>query len=164
MTRFRRWPLAARIELTAAATWIVLGVLGGVALGARGGTVGTLWGTTISQRPPAVLIALNVVLAGVLLALPFLAIGIVLVGRGPSRVRAGSLAAWILALLCLGVAVAGIAGELVRGSTVPELLDRAGGAAVVFGLCAVVHAISGVAATRGRAPARRRPHSPPLNE
>lgn len=109
---------------------------------------GTLWGTTITQRPPAVLIALNVVLAGVLLALPFLGIGVVLLGRGRSRARAGALVAWILALLCLGVAVAGIAAELVRGSTAVELLDRAGGAALVFGLCGVVHAIGGVAGTR----------------
>ena len=150
MRRTPSVPTAALVELATAAGWIVLAVVAGTALAYRGGTVGTLWGTTITEQPPALLAGLNVLLAGLLLALPFLAVGLILLSHTRARSRAGVLLAFTLATICVGGSALGSIFELQRSPTVWIAFDRVGGAAIVFGLCGILHAVAGLIAMRSR--------------
>lgn len=141
-------PRAAQIELATAAGWVVLGLLAGVALASEGGTVGTLWGTIITEDPPALLIGLNVLLAGLLLAVPFLAVGLVLWSQSRARALIGLFIAFTLAFLCIGGSALGTIVELQRSPSVAIAFDRVGGASVVFSLGGIVHAIAGVTVMR----------------
>ena len=127
--------MAARIEVLAAAAWVLVWTAFG-ALAVLGGGPG--WAFTGS------------VTAGVLLALPCLGLALLLAARRTSRRHAGAVLAVVLAGVCLAIALTGVIGELVRGSTAFELLDRAGGAAAAFTVSAVVHGVAGVTGMRRR--------------
>lgn len=148
-------PADARLELGNVVGWLLLFLAYGIYVGSLGPTnYGNLW-VDIAQLPWAVLIPLNMMLAGILLVLPFAISGIVLAGHGHGRVIAGAVLACAFALLFAVMAVGTFVGML--GTLDPGeryyLLDLLA-APVLFGACAVMHAASGILAWRRAAVSR----------